>query len=336
MVKKPDSPQLLATFLDVGQGDATAILLPDGSGILVDCAAGSAPIVLDHLEQAKVNRLEVVIISHSDLDHAGDMVTVLNSFQGTTKRLAVLPDRVRTADPQADRMFKVLLRDLAQLIRRGVEPVTPYAGEVLQLSDVTISVLHPSEADHLEALAQNSTNDSSVVVMLEYLGIRILLSGDAGRLSWQWMIDRKTDLKADIFKFPHHGGWYNGAPSLDDVLAQVNPSFAVISVGSSNGYAHPSKETFRALRSRGASFRFVCTQATAQCHRELQVAAGLARTLLLPENQGGHSYHNDHTCPCAGSVTVRISSEGATISPSTEQHNKVIKLFESPQCREAG
>ena len=36
-------PELLTTFLDVGQGDSTVVVLPDGGAVLVDSAAGSAP-----------------------------------------------------------------------------------------------------------------------------------------------------------------------------------------------------------------------------------------------------------------------------------------------------
>ena len=81
-------PELSAIFLDVGQGDSTIVSLPDGGGVLVDCPAGSAPIVVDHLESAQITSLELVVISHSDLDHAGGVVDTIRGFPGQTLKLA--------------------------------------------------------------------------------------------------------------------------------------------------------------------------------------------------------------------------------------------------------
>lgn len=328
-----EQSELVATFIDVGQGDSTVAVLPDGGGLLVDCAGGSAPIVVDHLEGAQVSTLELVVVTHSDLDHAGDVVDVVNGFQGLTRRLAVLPDRPRKEDAQADRRYRLLLRNLAQLLRNGVESWVPYEGAEIQLGGVYVSVLHPSQADLLQALSQGNPNNCSVVLRLEYAGARILLGADVQRQGWHWMMQRKADLKADVFKFPHHGAWYDGNPPLGDVLDRIDPSTVIVSVGSTNAYGHPSQETFSLLRSRNAEIRFVCTQATNRCHSELEAVAPTARDLLPIENRGGHSFRRRQACPCAGSVTVRISTGGIAISPTPEQHGRVIDLFESPQCR---
>ena len=329
-----EMPELLTTFLDVGQGDSTVAVLPDGGGVLVDSAAGSAPFVVDYLERAQINSLELVVITHSDLDHAGDVIEVISSFQGRTLRIAVLLDRVLSTDPQTNRKYRVLLRDLAQLLRDGMIYWEPYAGQVIQLGDALVSSLHPSRADHFQALSQGNRNDCSVALRLEFEGARILLGADVQRQGWQWMVDRDTDLKADVFKFPHHGGWYSGDPSLSQILHLVDPSIVVISVGSTNGYGHPSTETLRLLRSAQAGVRFMCTQATKQCHTEIEVAATHIRALLPPESSGGYSFQNRRSCPCAGNVTVRISNNGVAISPTLKQHNRVIDVFENPQCRE--
>ena len=255
-------------------------------------------------------------------------------FRGPTTRLAVLPDRVRSTDPQANRKYCLLLRDSAQLLRQGTESWLPYAGKKIKLGDVTISVLHPSVADHLEALSRGNANDSSVVLRIDYAGARILLGADVQRRGWQWMVDRNTDLKADVFKFPHHGAWYDGEPSLSQILDLVDPSVVVISVGSTNGYGHPSLETLRLLRSLQSKVRFVCTQATNQCHGEPEAIATQVRELLPLESQGGNSFQKKQSCPCAGNITVRISSKGVEVSPTPEQHGRVIDLFENPQCRD--
>ena len=327
------APELLTTFLDVGQGDSTVASLPNGGGMLVDCPAGSAPAVVDYLERAQIANLELAVVTHSDLDHAGGVVQVIKGFHGQTHRIAVLPDRPLTSDPQDNKKYSVMLRELAQLIRSGVTRWEPYSGNRIYLGGVLVSVLHPSDADHLEALALRSQNDCSVALRMDYAGIRILLGADVQRMGWQWMINRDTDLKADVFKFPHHGAWYDGEPSLRQVLELVDPSVVVISVGSTNSYQHPASETLSFLRSIQAKVRFVCTQATNQCHADPGTIAAQVYDLLPIESRGGHSSLNQRSCPCAGNVTVRISEDGISMGPTTEEHKRVIDLFATPQCR---
>ena len=327
-------PELLAKFLDVGQGDSTVVVLPDGGGLLIDCPAGSAPAVVDQLESAQVTSLNLVVISHSDLDHAGGIVDTIRGFRGETVEVAFFPDRVRNPDPQADRKYRLLLQNLADLVRQGIKLWEPHAGQIIQFGDVTVSVLHPTNADRLDVLSQSNPNNSSITLRVDYAGTRILLPADLQKQGWQWMVDRDADMKADVFKFPHHGAWYDGEPPLSKILDLVDPSVVVISVGSTNPYGHPSIETLKLLRSLQIGVRFLCTQATNQCHGEPENIANQARELLPTDNQGGHSFRDQRSCPCAGTITIRLSTSELTTSPTQEQHNRVIDLFAHPQCRD--
>ena len=326
-------PELITTFLDVGQGDSTIALLPDNGAVLVDCPAGSAPIVLDYLERAQVTTLELVVVTHSDIDHAGGIIDVIRAFQGRTEAIAMLLDRVLTADPSADSKYRVMLQELAQLWRAGIVPCEPYAGNVFQYGNVAVHVLHPTKADHADALARNIRNDGSIVLRIEYQGARILLAADIQRQGWEWMQERDTDLKADVFKFPHHGAWYHGEPSPGQVLDMVDPATVVVSVGSTNGYQHPSTDTLNLLKARAAQTKFVCTQATSKCHSQPHEVAAKARELLPPASRDGLSLRKDQSCPCAGNVTMSFSENAVAMSPTAIEHSFVIDLFETPQCK---
>lgn len=325
--------EMRTTFLDVGQGDATIAMLPDGSGILVDCPSGRAPIVVDYLEKSHINQLELAVITHSDIDHAGGVVDAIKGFQGITARIGELVDRQVPSDPNASMQHKILLRDLVQLMRSGVGHWAPYADERIDLSGVSVTVLHPSEADRLEALLANDRNNCSITLRLEYAGIRLLLTGDLQRKGWRSVIDRKSDLKSDVLKFPHHGAWYDGDPTLGKVLELVDPSLVVVSVGTTNGYHHPSAQTLALLRGLATGVRFVCTQATGQCHGDPRLAADTARQLVPEECRDGHSFTHRRSCPCAGNVTVSISDDGMAVTPTQEQHDRVIGIFDTPQCK---
>ena len=332
--------ELVAKFLDVGQGDSTLVILPEGDGVLIDCPARKDRSVVDQLEEAQIANLKLMVITHSDQDHAGGCIDVIKHFEGRIGKegrikIALLLDRVSVGKRQSGSQYCHLLQELAQLQRQGkIELWFPFEGDCIKFSDVEIFILHPSKADLMEALSNNNPNDSSIVLRIDYAGARILLSADVQQMGWKWMVDRNTDLKADVFKFPHHGAWYEGEPSLSEIVDRVDPSVVVISVGTTNSYGHPFPDTLRLLRSRQCSVRFMCTAATPRCHSEPEVMASQVRELLPLESQGGHSYHNPRSCPCAGHVTIRISSTGVEVNPTLEQHGHVIDLFETPQCRD--
>lgn len=326
-------PAITVTFLDVGQGDSTVVALPDHGGILIDCPGGSGVTVVDRLEYSAITTLNLVVISHSDIDHAGGVVDVVKSFSGTTLKIAALIDRTLKADAQENKKFRLLLRDLAQLMRDGTEYQPAYAGEAIEYGELSVSIVHPSPADHLDSLSRNQVNDCSVVVRLEYAGSRVLLPGDIESQGWRWMFDRDTDVRADVLKFPHHGAWDRGNPTLDDVIKAVDPTVVVVSVGSTNSYGHPAGEVLAALKGRQQRTRLLCTQATARCHRGLQEVSVTARELVSAESRGGHAFRRLDACPCAGHVTVRLSAAEVTVSPTANEHERVIDLFDDPQCR---
>ncbi len=332
MLPSEQSP-LVASFLDVGQGDSTVAVLPDGGAVLVDCPAGRSATVLQHLNELGATSLELVVITHSDLDHAGGVIDVVKGFAGPTTALVMLRDRVLRPNKLANRHYNVLLRELIELMRKGVPLREPYAGTVFPLGDAAVTVVHPAQSDTLDSQIRREVNDSSMVLRIEYAGNRILLAADVQRRGWQWMIERNTDLKADVFRMPHHGAWYSGVPSLNDVLRLVDPALAVISVGSTNSYGHPGEQTFEALRSLGGRTRFICTQATAACHSDLEDVAAQVRDVVAREGLSGHSFLKPRSCPCGGSVTVLLSRDGLVVRPSREAHQQIVGLFENPQCQ---
>src|SRR5689334_17470899 len=76
---------LHVTFVDVGQGDSTLIHLPGTinsgqSAILIDCPAGRSRTILDMLQKHHINRIELIIVTHSDDDHCGGLIDIIGDF----------------------------------------------------------------------------------------------------------------------------------------------------------------------------------------------------------------------------------------------------------------
>ena len=99
----------------------------------------------------------------------------------------------------------------------------------------------------LNTIANEDQNQSSIVIFTEINKLKILLMGDADKITEEEIIRNFGNLEADILKLSHHG---SKTGSSDKFLNQVKPSLAVISCGSYNLYHHPSIETMKKLEIR--------------------------------------------------------------------------------------
>lgn len=304
--------EITVAFLDVGQGDSTVIILPDhSSAIIVDCFRDS--VTIDYLEEKRISRLSYVFVTHTDLDHIGGIVGLLENF-GQVDGVGYNHDTPKIVEGRR----KVILRHLLQLARKhSWEINSPRLGQSLNFQGVLIDVLHPDDLDLKEAQLSGDTNNASVLLRIMFAGRRVLLAADIQGQGWQWIVERSTDLRADVFKFPHHGAWYDASgqqPSLGTVLRQINPDLVVISVGTRNPYNHPHHNAFELLCSY-PQLRFVCTEATAKCCSSLK------------------SPREKDSCSCAGTVEVIIEKDRIQVTPNRAQQAEVIKHFDTPQCR---
>jgi len=332
---------LNVAFLDVGQGDSTVIILPDGrSAILVDCPENQVSVVFDFLEVHRIQVIEYAFITHSHFDHAGGMVDLINLFRsegGEAHYLAYLHDQPVSDDKDERKKYRHLLRGLAKIERMGTQEFYPYASDrIAKIDEISLQVLHPTRADCSDALAMSNRDEArnhiSVVLCIEYAGCRMLLGADVQGQGWTWIADRHADLQADIFKFPHHGAWYEEGILIPELLDRVRPKYVIVSVGTRNNYNHPSENTFKELRKRSETLRFLCTQATFQCHPDFNRIRKQIFSLLPSDNKFGSSQCDEKSCPCAGTILARISESGIAITPTTEEHLLIINQFDTPQC----
>lgn len=304
--------EITIAFLDVGQGDSCVIILPDkSSAVVVDCPYNKA--TTDYLVQKKINDL-YVFLTHTDVDHMGGIADLVRNFDQVSL-LSYNHDTFLIADDESKR--KRILRELGQqILMRGLNTNSPRLGHTWNFQGVELEVLHPDDSDLKITVARNDTNNASTVLKVTFEQKKILLTADIEGYGWQKILDRKSDLKADILKFPHHGSWYKPTkqePSLEMILGQIEPNFVILSVGSHNGRRHPNAATFKFLKKR-AHIRLMCTEATPQCHSLLNSMSG-------------------RSLPCAGSIEITINKKEININPDVAFHSKLISSLDNAQCR---
>lgn len=214
--------------LDVGQGDAILVVTPNGRRMLVD--GGPDPrAVLDGLGRHLPpwdRRLDVVVLTHPDLDHVGGLPTVLERYDVGW----ILDPDLPAESPDAAFWAEVRQAEAARVVRAaagGRIELDPAAG-------VAADVLWPPEP-RLGGTAA-AANDNSVVLRLVYGRTTALLTGDIEAPAEAALLAAGSRLDAQVLKVAHHG---SATSTTADWLAAVRPALALVGVGAGNRYGHP-------------------------------------------------------------------------------------------------
>jgi competence protein ComEC len=85
------------------------------------------------------------------------------------------------------------------------------------------------------------------VTKLVYGDFSILLTGDAGIPSESTWLAQQMPLQAKVLKVGHHGSAHSTSTGL---VEAVDPEWAVIQVGATNTYGHPTQEVLDVLAGR--------------------------------------------------------------------------------------
>jgi competence protein ComEC len=214
----PRTEQLRFYFLDVGQGDAILIITPDEHTLLID----TGPDIKASSELAKYapgNVLDLLILTHPDLDHIGGLLDVLQRFSF---------NRVIAGSDEYLKAYNYKAEDI------------PYLPVVLGCC---------VRLDFIQHGADGTTNGTSIAVKLTFQGFSAFFDGDLPS-GLEDQIAKDVG-KVDLLKLAHHG---SKSSSSEFFLAELHPEVAVISVGLNNKYGHPNAEVLERLKQLDITF----------------------------------------------------------------------------------
>jgi len=235
----PDPARVVV--LDVGQGDAVLVQSRDAA-VLVD--AGGSPAaasdvglrtVLPALRALGVRRLDLVAVSHGDLDHRGGIPAVLRGIPASE----VWVPHGALADPAFAEIRRAARTSGARLRERGA------ASPPLALPGLAIAALWPPRQ-----AAASSRNDRSLVLRVDAGGRRVLLPGDLESGGEALLLASGADLRADVLKLGHHGSRTSSSAAW---LAAVGAALVVASAPCHGRFAMPDAEVVARARAAGAA-----------------------------------------------------------------------------------
>ena len=232
-------PTLRVTFLSVGQGDAAVVELPYGPTMVVD--GGGFPgdfdpgerLIAPFLRARKIMHLDVVALSHPQLDHYGGLATLVEQFAPRE----FWSSGLRSSSAGFLRLERALRDAGTQLlvVRRGTER---------RFGAVAVDVLHPRRVDGVDV------NDTSVVLRIGYGPTSVLFTGDVEHGAEREMLDADVVAPTTVLKVAHHG---SATSTTAAWLAALRPDVAIVSSGTDNRFGFPAAAVVRRLRARGAA-----------------------------------------------------------------------------------
>jgi len=220
----PAPGRMTVTAFDVGQGMAL-LIETSGHRLLYDTGPAYTPetnagnrILLPYLRARGIGALDGMVISHSDADHSGGALSLLEGVN-TGWVLSSLPTR----------------HAIAQAARRHVHCAT---GQQWTWDGVRFEVLHPQAASYADATLKPNARGCTLKITAG--GKSILLAGDI-EAAQEAQLVRHGGLQADVLLAPHHG---SGTSSTREFLLAVRPQAAIFQVGHRNRYGHPKREVY--------------------------------------------------------------------------------------------
>lgn len=224
---------LRMTMLNVGQGQCL-VFQDSGVTLLYDCGGDSGAEAGEtasrYLLSQGIGRVDVLVLSHYDMDHAGGVCHLL---ERTPVELLYLPDVPCETDVRQE------IEETAARYHTDIYYVTE--DQLLSIGDSRVRIYAP--------VTVTKANDSSLALLYSQGSYDILATGDMSTSAERMLLTEYDLPNIEVLVAGHHGA---KTSTCDTLLEQTRPETVLISVGEDNRYGHPAEETLERIEAFGA------------------------------------------------------------------------------------
>jgi competence protein ComEC len=196
--------------------------------------------------EPKIAHVDILVMSHPDLDHYGGLAFVAEHF--TPRELWFNGEQ--STSPRFARLWTALERNGATF-RKLCREKSPI--QFIQFAEVRAQILHPPCQPSDFAM-----NNASLVLRLSYGSIDVLFTGDLEAEGERQVLAQNSAIASEVLKAPHHG---SRTSSTSAFLNAVVPQVVIASLGYHNHFGFPA----RAVQRYGTSYRLLRTDLDGRC-----------------------------------------------------------------------
>ena len=219
------SANVTIKFIDVGQGEAILIALPEKTMLIDAGPTGSAPKIAQVLQELGRNKIDYLVATHPDEDHIGGMADVISSTQ-----IGTIYAPNKTNNTATYRKF------LTAIQNNNLQITLAEAGTIIDQTDsYKLEILWPKKDANFP-----DTNDYSIIIKLTVGNKTFLFTGDAPTNA----ILNSNPGHIDVLKLSHHG---SRTGTNEQLVRRLSPTYAVLSYALDNSYGHPMQSVLNAL-----------------------------------------------------------------------------------------
>lgn len=219
------STNVTIKFIDVGQGEAILIALPEKTMLIDAGPTGSAPKIAQVLQELGRNKIDYLVATHPDEDHIGGMADVISSTQ-----IGTIYAPNKTNNTATYRKF------LTAIQNNNLQINLAEAGTIIDQTDAyKLEILWPTKDANFP-----DTNDYSIIIKLTVGTKTFLFTGDAPTNA----ILNANPGHIDVLKLSHHG---SRTGTNEQLVRRLSPTYAVLSYALDNSYGHPMQSVLNAL-----------------------------------------------------------------------------------------
>ena len=219
------STNVTIKFIDVGQGEAILIALPEKTMLIDAGPTGSASKIAQVLQELGRDKIDYLVATHPDEDHIGGMADIISSTQ-----IGTIYAPNKTNNTATYKKF------LTAIQNNNLQITLAEAGTVIdQTDDYKLEILWPTKDANFP-----DTNDYSIIIKLTVGTKTFLFTGDAPTNA----ILNANPGHIDVLKLSHHG---SRTGTNEQLVRELSPTYAVISYALDNSYGHPMQSVLNAL-----------------------------------------------------------------------------------------
>jgi len=219
------SANVTIKFIDVGQGEAILIALPEKTMLIDAGPTGSAPKIAQVLQELGRDKIDYLVATHPDEDHIGGMADVISNTQ-----IGTIYAPNKTNNTATYRKF------LTAIQNNNLQITLAEAGTIIDQTDsYKLEILWPKKDANFP-----DTNDYSIIIKLTVGNKTFLFTGDAPTSA---ILDSNPG-HIDVLKLSHHG---SRTGTTEQLVRKLSPTYAVLSYAVDNSYGHPMQSVLNAL-----------------------------------------------------------------------------------------